>query len=105
MQDSVKKTDEQCRLKAAAHTARRRLEKGSRLHQQLLRERIFWRDLSTADQELVNAFANTTLHIAVVEANEAYGFNEESRHRGASHALVQQMRAASSSNAAQPAST
>ena len=32
MQDSVKKTDEQCRLKAAAHTARRRLEKGSRLH-------------------------------------------------------------------------
>ena len=60
LQDSVKKTDEQCQLKAAAHTARRRLQQGSRLQKQLVADAFMWEDLATAEQELVNAFATTT---------------------------------------------
>jgi hypothetical protein len=105
LQDSVKKTDEQCQLKAAAHTARRRLQQGSRLQKQLLTDAIMWKDLTTAEQELVNAFANNSLRVAVVKANEAYGFNRESRPRGSSIAVVQQMSRASASSASQPAST
>jgi hypothetical protein len=105
LQDSVKKTDEQCQLKAAAHTARRRLQQGSRLQKQLMTDAFMWEDLTTAEQELVNAFANNSLRVAVVKANEAYGFNRESRPRGSSIAVVQQMSRASASSASQPAST
>ena len=105
LQDSVKKTDEQCQLKAAAHTARRRLQQGSRLQKQLMTDAFMWKDLTTAEQELVNAFANNSLRVAVVKANEAYGFNKETRPRGSSIAVVQQMSRASASSASQPAST
>ena len=67
---------------------------------------FMWKDLTTAEQELVNAFANNSLRAAVVKANEAaYGFNKETRPRGSSVAVVQQMSRASASSASQPAST
>jgi hypothetical protein len=75
------------------------------LQKQLLTDAIMWEDLTTAEQELVNAFANNSLRVAVVKANEAYGFNRESRPRGSSIAVVQQMSRASASSASQPAST
>ena len=45
------------------------------LQKQLRTDAIRWKDLTTAEQELVDAFANNSLHLAVNKANEAYGFN------------------------------
>ncbi len=85
--------------------ARRRLQQGSRLQKKLMTDAFMWEDLTTAEQELVNAFANNSLRVALVKANEAYGFNKETRPRASSIAVVQHMSRASTSSASQPASS